>query len=190
MSIRIIKRVALIGLLSLSTQVAAEINLNLNPAALDFGDVYIGYENSRDATIGITFNGSGSLDGQANNGNVTSVSIINASGPGFSTTTSCVGVAFSANNPTQTCGVVLRCNPAAEGVISAQLEVQFERLNGSAADIGTVSLSCNGVTGTPPTPPTPGPGAHAVPLLNSLGLGIISVLLGGAGLLGVSRRKK
>lgn len=170
-----------------SAGAAAEINLDLNPDNLAFASVAVGSPASQSAVIGITFNGSGDLDGNANNGSVTSVAILNDSAGFFSASQLCVGTAFSANSPADTCSVNVQCAPNAPGInATAQLEVQFERNNGSAADVETVDLACSSIL-APVTPPVPGD-SRAIPVLGGFGLGMLALLLGAAGLLARSGR--
>lgn len=123
----------------------ADIELTLAPSSIDFKPAEVGDTSSDSAIIGIYFDGNGSLNGNANNGNVSSISILNASDAGFVASQSCVGVAFSAASPNQTCSVQVDCTPGALGTITADLEVQFQRLNNSDPDVETVALSCTGV---------------------------------------------
>jgi hypothetical protein len=176
------KSLVLLVLVLLSCRVAADINLDLSPASVDLGSVEVGSTGTGNATIGIIFNGSGSLTGQANNGSVTSVTILNDSNGFFSASPACLGYAFSAATPADTCIVDLQCAPSAPGVsATAQLEVQFERNNGSAADVGVVALSCASTAASA--------AAREVPTLGGLGIVLLGLLLAAVGFNGLSRVK-
>lgn len=176
-----------LGLAAFSSVALAEISLDLSPASLDMGEVTTGQTTSGNAVIGIVFNGSGDLNGSANNGSVTSIAILNDSGGHFSESQACVGTAFSANDPGQTCDVVVQCTPTSAGVtVSADLEVQFARNNGTAADVETVAVSCRGVDSGPLPPVDP----TAVPALGGLGVGLLAVLMGGLGAFAGFRRRR
>lgn len=178
------KSFAFAGLLAVSVGAAAEINLSLNPASLDMGDVALGLTATGDATVGITFNGSGDLDGQANNGSVTSISVLSEAGGSFTASQACVGQTFSANSPGDTCTVEVECTPnQLDSPATANLEVQFERNNGSAADVETTALSCRA------TAPGPGGSSTAVPVMGGLGLGIMGLAISVIAMFGLSRRK-
>lgn len=184
---RFIKSLAFLGLATVATIARADIELTVTPAALSFGSVDVASTASQNATIGITFDGNGALDGNANNGVVTTVSIINAVGGDFAASQACAGTRFGAANETQTCTVQVDCTPNAVGNITADLEVQLQLDNGSAPDVQAVALSCTGIAAVPPGP---GPSATAIPTMGFFGLGLLSVLLAGGGLLGLRGRAK
>lgn len=149
----------------------ADIDATLTPSALDLGDVPIGSSASANATIGIDFNGMGDLAGNANNGSVTSVSIINPVGGGLSASQSCVGVDFSASRPDQECIVEVTCTPTAVGAVSGDLQIQFDLLNNAGVQTQTASLSCNG------TDVVPSPADVGIPTLGGFSLALLGLLL-------------
>jgi len=185
---RFLKTFVLTGLIGAAAPALADIQLTLNPAAgINFGQVLVGLSQAQNATVGITFDGNGALNGNANNGAVTSVSIINPVGGTLTANpVPCVGTAFSASDPAQTCPVEVTCTPGAVGPLSAQLQVQFELQNMSATQTQTINLSCEGISSPPPGPAP----AVSVPALGLLGLGGLGLLLGGSGLLAIRRRRK
>lgn len=182
---RFIKSLAFLGLATVATIARADIELTVTPAALNFGSVEVASTASQNATIGITFDGNGSLDGNANNGAVTTISIINPVGGTLVASQACVGTRFSANDETQTCSIQVDCTPSALGSVTADLEVQLQLDNGSAPEVQTVALSCTGVAAAPP-----GSAAKPVPTLGFFGLGLLSVLLAGGGFLSLRGQAK
>ena len=182
---RLQKLFVLICLSCVALTANAEIDTTLSPPALDLGDVNVGSTVSGDATIGITFNGNGDLNGNANNGTVTSVAITNLVGGDLTASQTCVGVDFSAARPTQECIVQVSCTPGAAGSISGVLEVQFDLLNNSGTQTTTSNLTCNGVL----APPGPG-GAVAIPTTSFYGLAILSFMLAAFGWMGLRRKNR
>jgi len=174
---RLIKHLTLSGMLVISASAFADIDLTIDPAFIDYGSVTVGETASENATIGITFDGNGDLNGNANNGSITSISIVNAVGSAtFAAAQDCVGTDFSANSPDAVCVVQVDCTTSAIESSLADLEVQLQRQNGAAPDIQTIPLSCAGAA-----PSMPGPAATPIPTLSALGLGLLVLLIGGLG---------
>lgn len=162
----------------------AEINSTLSPPVLDLGDVAVGSTASGDATIAITFNGNGALNGNANNGTVTSIIIANPVGSSLTASQGCVGVDFSASRPDQECIVEVSCTPGAAGAISGDLEVQFDLQNNSGIQTRTSSLTCNGVLAPP------APGVASIPTMGVYGLALLGFLLAAFGWMGLRQRAR
>ena len=174
----------LMGLWLVAITASADIDLTLTLPALNLGNVNVGSTASANATIGITFDGNGCLAGNANNGTVTSVAIINPAGGSLTASQNCVGVDFSASSPGDTCAVQLDCTPGAIGAISCDLQVQFDLQNNSGIQTQTTALSCNGVLAPP------GSGAKSVPTMNIYGLGILSLMLAAFSWLGLRQKHR
>jgi LPXTG-motif cell wall-anchored protein len=125
--------------------------------------------------------------GNANNGGITEVSIINPVGAQYTVTQSCVGQRFSAADTTATCGVVVTCTPTAVGAVTGDLFVELTRDNGATPPPSvSIPLTCNGVDA--PVPPPPGE-ATPVPTLGAMGLSGLGLLLAGGGLAAMRRRR-
>jgi hypothetical protein len=182
---KLLKSVVFASLAAATGIAHADIELTLSPPALSFGSVPVGDTSSQNATIGISFDGNGNLAGNANNGGITAISIINPVSGNLAASQSCVSTRFSAASPADTCVVQVDCTPSAVGNISADLEVRLQLDNGSAPDVQTVSLSCDGVALVPP-----GPGPAAVPTVGFYGLCLLSLLVAGCGALGIRGRGK
>ena len=183
----LLRTIVFVGLVAATGIARADIELTLSPASLNFGSVAVGDTASQSATIGINFDGNGSLAGNANNGGITAISIINPVSGNLVASQSCVSTRFSAASPADTCTVQVDCTPTALGAVSGDLEVRLQLDNGSAPDVQTLSLSCDGVA---VAPPGPGTGATAVPTLGFYGLGLLSLLIAGCGALGIRGRVK
>lgn len=171
---RLLKTLSLIGITAISASAFASLVPTLSPAALDFGTVSVGSTSSQNADIGGADNGDGNQAGNANNGTITSISIINSSGPGsFTAAQDCVGVRFSTSNPTQTCAVQVDCTPSAVGTMTADLRVELDLDNNTTPiPSAEIPLSCSGVA-------QPVPNAVAVPTMSVWGLGILTALIAG-----------
>ncbi len=178
------KLFVLVCLCGAALTVNADIDATLSPATLDLGDVAVGSTGSEDATIGIAFNGQGDLNGNANNGTVTSITIINPVGNSLVASQGCVGVDFSANRESQVCLVEVSCSPGAVGAISGTLELQFDLLNNSGTQIQTSSLTCNGVA----APPVTGPAS--IPATGVYGLALLFLLLVTFGWMGLRQQNR
>ncbi|TGD73448.1 hypothetical protein E4634_10460 [Mangrovimicrobium sediminis] len=173
------------GLFLASSAAMADIELVLTPPAIDYGTLAVGNSVTENASIGITFDGNGALDGNANNGSVTSISLINVSGSGLSVSQACAGTTFSAASPGDTCAVEVTCAPLAAGSATGQLEVEFTLDNGASPDVATVDLSCDAVEYVSP-PPDP----NAIPVMGVVGLGILGSLLGALAAVGLGRKRR
>lgn len=174
---QILKLSAVAGLCLVAVTARADIDLTLTPSSLDLGTVAVGSSAAGNVTIGITFDGNGALNGNANNGTVSSIAIINPVGGTLSASPACVGTAFSASSPGDTCSVQVDCAPGALGSISGDLEVQFDLQNNSGIQTQTTALSCEGVA----------PVADSIPTMGVYGLGILSLLLAVGGWLGLRK---
>jgi len=181
----LLKSAVFLSLVAATGIARADIELTLSPPALNFGSVPVGDTSSQNATIGITFDGNGDLGGNANNGGITAISIINPVSGNLVASQSCVNTRFSAASPATTCVVQVDCTPTVVGNISADLEVQLQLDNGTAPDVQTVALSCAGIAAVPPGP---GTGPTAIPTVGVYGLGLLSLLLAGFGVLGIRGR--
>lgn len=134
---------------------------NLRSCSLDF----VGSTLSQVPTIGITYDGQGDLDGNANNGTITSVSIIDPVGGGsFTAAQNCLPTAFNANDSTTTCVTQVDFTPGAVGAISADLEFQLQLLNEAPPDVQTIPLTCTGAL-------KPVPSGRSDIYTNNLGVG-------------------
>jgi hypothetical protein len=182
-----IKSAVFFSLVAVTGVAHADIELTLSPASLNFGSVNVGDTSSQNATIGIAFDGNGSLTGNANNGAISAVSIINPVSGSLVASQSCVGARFSAASPAATCAVQVDCTPTAPGLVSGDMQVQLQLDNGSAPDVQTISLSCTGVDAPPG--PGPGPGPSAIPTLGFYGLAMLSLLLAGCAAMGIRGRR-
>ena len=172
---------AIFGLIAAANSAVADIIPTLNPQSLDFGSVQVGTTSSLTADVGIFDDGNGNQQGDANNGILTAVSIINQVGGVLSASQNCVGFDFSAQNPTATCPIQVDCTPGAAGPISGDLEVQLDLDNMAGIHTASIPVTCNGVNNATAAIP--------VPALGMLGLGGLSLLLAGGGLLAARRRR-